>query len=581
MLTELRVKNFKQLGGVRIPLGRTVVFIGPNNTGKTTALQALTLWEAGLRAWIRRYGIESDHVPKKRPGVSINRRDLTSIPVPSALFLWNELHIRDSKKDPETQKHMTRNVRISICVSGVNGGKTWSCGFDFDYANEESFYCRMNNDGNQDLEEAEKIHTAFLPSMSGLSGQEYIKQPGEISVLIGQGQTAQVLRNLCLTMSQNENAWNKVVLSIKQMFGVTLNPPKVFSDRAEITMSYIDEKGLELDLTCAGRGFQQSLLLLAYLYANPGHVLLLDEPDAHLEILRQRQVFDLLCEAAEEQKAQVVIASHSEVILNSASGKGDVVAFVGPHPHLLNGEGINKNQLLKSLRDIGFDQYYLAEQCGWVIYLEDITDLDILREFARILEHPAEECLVRTFFHPIGTNVPQQARDHFYGLKEAKANLIGIALFDRIDKKLADGGPLIETMWERREIENYFCTSDTLLAYAEADLPEDLFGLAEKERRIKAMQDSITTISNAYETLHGTNPLLSPDVKASDGFLNPLFQEFSKRLGIPLTLRKRDYYKLVKYVKPHAVPSEVTKKLDLIHSVATKASEYLQDKQDF
>ncbi len=33
--------------------------------------------------------------------------------------------------------------------------------------------------------------------MSGLADREFIKQPGEIAFLIGQGQTAQVLRNLC------------------------------------------------------------------------------------------------------------------------------------------------------------------------------------------------------------------------------------------------------------------------------------------------------------------------------------------------------------------------------------------------
>ncbi len=44
------------------------------------------------------------------------------------------------------------------------------------------------------------------------------------------------------------------------------------------------ERGSVLDLSSSGRGLQQTLLILAYLYANPGAVLLFDEPDAHLEI---------------------------------------------------------------------------------------------------------------------------------------------------------------------------------------------------------------------------------------------------------------------------------------------------------
>ena len=54
MLTSLRVKNFKRLDDVEIELGKTVVFVGTNNSGKTTALQALALWEAGLRKWVKK-----------------------------------------------------------------------------------------------------------------------------------------------------------------------------------------------------------------------------------------------------------------------------------------------------------------------------------------------------------------------------------------------------------------------------------------------------------------------------------------------------------------------------------------------
>ena len=43
VLTRLRVRNFKRFDEVDIELGKAVVLIGPNNSGKTTALQALAL----------------------------------------------------------------------------------------------------------------------------------------------------------------------------------------------------------------------------------------------------------------------------------------------------------------------------------------------------------------------------------------------------------------------------------------------------------------------------------------------------------------------------------------------------------
>ena len=102
-------------------------------------------------------------------------------------------------------------------------------------------------------------------------------------------------------------------------------------------MTY-QERGARLDLSSSGRGLQQTLLLLAYMCANPGAVLLLDEPDAHLEILRQRQIYRLLTEVATESGSQVIAASHSEVLLNEAAGRDVVVAFVGP-PHRIDDRG--------------------------------------------------------------------------------------------------------------------------------------------------------------------------------------------------------------------------------------------------
>ena len=96
MLTKLICRNFKCFGEIEVELGETVVFIGPNNSGKTTALQALALWEIGLKRWNEhRRGRPN---PEKRPGVAVNRRDLISLPVPNARLLWRNLQVRDVQR---------------------------------------------------------------------------------------------------------------------------------------------------------------------------------------------------------------------------------------------------------------------------------------------------------------------------------------------------------------------------------------------------------------------------------------------------------------------------------------------------
>ena len=58
-------------------------------------------------------------------------------------------------------------------------------------------------------EEAAALSVAFLPPMSGLASNEIRLEQGTVGVLIGEGRTAEVLRNLCYQISENMNTWNK------------------------------------------------------------------------------------------------------------------------------------------------------------------------------------------------------------------------------------------------------------------------------------------------------------------------------------------------------------------------------------
>ncbi|MGB9687209.1 MAG: AAA family ATPase, partial [Rectinema subterraneum] len=44
MIRRIQLSNFKTFEALDIEVGTVTLLIGPNNTGKTTVLQALTLW---------------------------------------------------------------------------------------------------------------------------------------------------------------------------------------------------------------------------------------------------------------------------------------------------------------------------------------------------------------------------------------------------------------------------------------------------------------------------------------------------------------------------------------------------------
>lgn len=571
MLTKVIIENFKRFGHVEVELSNTVVFVGPNDSGKTSALQALTLWNIGLRQWnAKRKGKRS---PEKRPGVTINRSDLLAVPIPSANLLWRDLHVRDVKR--EGGELRTQNVRIMITVEGVTEDKKWECGLEFDYANEESFYCRLlllpGGTRMSVPDGANKVQVAFLPPMSGLASNETRLDPGAINVRIGEGRTAEVLRNLCFkTSSEQSNNWKEIVNYIKNLFGANLNTPKYIAERGEIIMTYQTPSKVRLDLSSAGRGLQQTLLLLSYMYANPNAIILLDEPDAHLEILRQRQIYQVLTEIAQKQGIQIIAASHSEIILNEAADRDSVIAFVGD-PHLISDRG---SQLLKSLREIGFDQYYQAEQTGWVLYLEGSTDLAILKAFANKLEHEATKYLERPFVHYIA-NHPEKARDHFHGLREAKRDLVGIVITDRLEERTPQESEYFkEIQWKRREIENYLCYPEVLLEYAEASVEGKvigpLFTPLESKKRRDIMQECIVALVPPV-ALKNKNDRWWNETKATDEFLDRLFEMYFEKLRLPNLMPKTNYHVLANYVPKALIDAEVVEKLDSIIDVARMA----------
>ena len=233
------------------------------------------------------------------------------------------------------------------------------------------------------------------------------------------------------------------------------------------------------------------------------------------------------------------------------------------------------SQVLKALREIGFDQYYQAEPTGWALYLEGSTDLSILLAFGRRLGHErALRALERPFVHYVG-NQPKKVQSHFHGLREALPRLRGAALFDRLETAPPDMSPIECLTWTRREIENYVCTRTTLQAYAVASAPDGgpgpLFTAAEADRRLRAMRESIAEIESALKTLGKGSPW-DPDVKASDDFLDPLFLSYFGKLGLPNLMAKKNYHELADYVPDGEIDPEVGAKLDAIAQVAEDAA---------
>lgn len=571
MLLSIRIRNFKRFEDTgEIPLGRSVVFIGPNNCGKTSALQALSLWQIGVSKWLEKKGDKSQ--AKTRTGTAINRKDLFSIPTPAARMLWHDLNVRVKS---------SKRVFITIEVRGITNGKEWRAGLEFDHTGEEVFYCRPMSglEENALLIDPESVlgaHIAYLPPMSGLVPEENKLLMTTVNAYIGEGRTAEVLRNLCYQLRFPETAngagtldgkarWMELTTLIEQHFGVKLHEPEL-TPRGSIAVSYTDNRNNTLDLSSSGRGLQQVMLLLAYMFSNPSSALLLDEPDAHLEVLRQQRVYNLLSQLAEDRQSQIIVASHSEKVMDEAAGKDMVISFVSGQPKRVDNQ---VKELRKSLVSIGFDHYYLAELKGWILFLEGSSDLRMLVSLAKRLNHDAATILESPFVHYLSNNRPGDARNHFNGLRHAVPQLQGVAVFDNISAELNSVEALHEYSWRRNELENYFFDLNVLLAYAKGANAPDLFAASEQETRIAAMHQAIADIVPGIAQQDPGDEYWAKR-KASDE-LDRIFRRYFERLGAYNVMDKRNFHELIAYVDPASIDQEVRDVLDLIVSTDKQA----------
>ena len=556
MLTKIVIRNFKKFRDVEVPLGNGFVFIGPNNSGKTSALQALTLWHTCLQKWMAR-----KTSPAKRSGITLNRKDLVFSPVAHSSLLWRNRNVASAG---------VPRILAEFIVYGMdNDGEEWKCGLELEYTNKESVYCRplrIDKSGKERMPippQVKGINIVMLPPMSGLADEEPLVQPGRINVLLGQGRTAEVLRNICFGLYEKEDGgWENLCEHLRELFGIEPHDP-INTATGAIEINYKEkDNDKTFDLQSLGRGAQQVMLILAFLlYHDKGTVFLLDEPDAHLEILSQDAIYRLLKRIARERNSQIIVASHSEKLLSNAADDGSVVAFVGEKPRIL-GEG-STAWVRKALSDIGWEVYYEAGRKGWILYVEGKSDIHILQEFADRMNHAAKKALMNCLWRPIGTDKGTAKVGEFAALQQAVPGLRGLMLTDAEQKFENLPGGLQQIWWSKREIENYLCTRNTLLAYA-GD-PDIYGGIIFSKGGRQKMVEEIEIIETALAQL--SKPGIFDDTGKSSENLEALMKKFSKAAKVR-TLAKKDFFQLVKYVPEKEIDPEIREKLDAIAEIA-------------
>ena len=333
MIRRLTIRNFKSFVDLEFELNNSIVLAGPNNSGKSTMLQGIATWKYGLDRWVSQRKSDRDK-RLKRSGVPITRTEFAPVPLREMNLLWQQRRIR------EGNPQIARNIEI-IVEAEINN-ENWECGLEFQYAITELIYVRPLGSKLFEIEElrnfpppgAANLNVIHVPTFSNIEREEPRRDQGLQNILIGEGRPGNILRNLLLEISEKRpEYWEALTNHISTLFGIELHLPTYTSGSQAFILCEYQEGGSSrtLDLSSAGSGTLQVLLLLAFLYTRKESVVLLDEPDVHQHVILQKQVYDLIRKIAHEQDGQLIIATHSEVILNSTE-PSQVIDFLGNNP---------------------------------------------------------------------------------------------------------------------------------------------------------------------------------------------------------------------------------------------------------
>lgn len=549
MIRRVTIRNFKRFHEQSFDLEDSVVLAGPNNAGKSTLLQAITSWKLGVDRWIAQ---RTGGVARQRSGVTIPRNDFTTVPLREMNLLWEDRRVTGPKGMSGSRR------MIEIVVEGETDGETWTCGIEFQYSNRELAYSRplhakslsMDEIRNFPPDAVRNLNIVHVPPLSGIERDEPRRERGMQDLLVGQGRPGDILRNLLLDIAEPRaaNRWNEFRGHISDLLQIELSKPAYSSAQPYIVCEY-REQGHDrpLDLSNAGSGTLQVLLLFAFLYARPATVILLDEPDAHQHVILQGQVYDRVRRVARERGGQVIVATHSEVILDATEPQR-VIGFMGSTPRRL-ADAVERTRLREALKRVTTTDLLLGEEVGKVLYVESEADEKILTEWARILDHPARDFFERPFVHWLGGRRLDEARDHFFAMRALTPDIPAVCLLDGDNRDVPPEGieqsGLRVLKWRRYEIENYLLQPEAIKRFVRFPLLgsriDEEFG-----KQVPRGTD-----------LFGNHPALER-VKASDEFLVPLLETLGSDTP------KRDLYQLAAVMEESEIHPEVHEKLDRI-----------------
>lgn len=489
MIKSVTLENFKSISQETYTFTRFDLLVGRNNSGKSTILQALAIWQYCVDEFRRRQRSGSS-------GAQIVLPNFTALPLPEFNLLWKD---KTERRYPEEngkkkQEFIYINIIVRWDTAAGTEDDTEEFGVSLRYQSSQSVYAIPIGGWEKfkRLDNHKKLPViVYVPPFSGLEPFEEWRDDSILRKQVGKAQPGSVLRNLLYRVvekpgnnhngnsknQENNPDWQEIKKIIKRLFSIDIKAP-------------VYEKGVDTQIICefgeagkknyeiisGGSGFHQTLTLLAFMYGYKDvTTILFDEPDAHMHSNLQREMLDFFKSQAEKKNVQFIIATHSEELIKGVNPTG-IISVLKARPERIEA----KPGIITALTDVSNLEITHVRESPYILYVEGETDERILRAWSQILTK--ESALERFYIKIMGggskDTMKKKSEEHFKGLRQIVPGVKKLMLFDFDTSDTAyhptpDNKNLHE--WKRKNIENYLIVKDTWHRVAKQVSEDSLF----------------------------------------------------------------------------------------------------------
>lgn len=331
MLTRLECKNFRGFRDLDVEISDITAFLGPNSSGKTTALHAIRL---ACDALVMALQMETTVRVPRPPRIDVTTSTLVEGSRLLALADWRALFVDQQVGEGvafEITLHFSSDSVIEQILVRVD------CAHNEQLKLSVSVHSPVGVEAIAGLPRKSKFITErltnfllqhspraiFVPPFYGTTPGEELRAPVVVDRLLGSGDQSRVVRNLVASLDVTD--FERMNTFLDKLLGARITyrtSGDSLQTESPLRVRFRDSNG-DLELSAAGAGLVNVVALFASLSrwrrdtSDRTVIFLLDEPEAHLHPRLQAEATAALGQlVTRDFGGQLALATHSVDIVN-------------------------------------------------------------------------------------------------------------------------------------------------------------------------------------------------------------------------------------------------------------------------